>query len=246
MLRGGALDNLIERSGDIIRFNHFYTFEVVHLRYLSFDMRQFIWKSLLFDPLEYKNYSKNLQGSESALFTSKRDEPLILLDLNRILLSERDWCKVIRGTLQKEQLNLEIIKDVLVYTSNVLGKSEVLANESYYYMLGALIYVFRSYDMRYKYQHIASMFLTLIRNVHQPINISHISTVSEFIADFYTLNGVFIHSINRLDPDIGAKLKELMKIRADPSDRIFSRKLNNLKEDILLGDSIYFFSPISR
>jgi len=44
------MDNLIERSGNVIAFRDFKTFEKLHLKYVNFNMRQFLWKGVLFDP----------------------------------------------------------------------------------------------------------------------------------------------------------------------------------------------------
>jgi hypothetical protein len=44
------VDNLIERSADTLSFRHNQNFEAFHLRYLTFDMRQLLWKGVLFDP----------------------------------------------------------------------------------------------------------------------------------------------------------------------------------------------------
>lgn len=99
IIRSGVLDNLIERSGNVIRFRHFRTFEKLHLRYLSFDMTQFLWKSLLFDPVHFAAYSESVTNMDSWIFQTDRDEPLILLELKRTLLSDQEWCRLIKSYL---------------------------------------------------------------------------------------------------------------------------------------------------
>jgi hypothetical protein len=84
------LDNLTERSGDGISFRHNYNFERLHLRYLEFEMRQFLWKGTLFDPIEFQKYKVNMEGPNAVLFKTSPDEVYIFSEINRIF-NEQDW-----------------------------------------------------------------------------------------------------------------------------------------------------------
>ena len=91
----------------------------------------------------------------------------------------------------------------MIYASNILGKQEVVTNDSYFYILSSLLYIFRTYDLRYKFQFITSMYLTLVRNVHKPIVKYRYGGLVEFIQEFFSLNGLFVTTLFNLDQDIG-------------------------------------------
>lgn len=78
------LDNLQERSGSFINFRGFHQYERFHFRYLSFPMRQFVWKGTLLDASDLAAYKANMEGPDAILFLHSPDEPLILHDVQRI------------------------------------------------------------------------------------------------------------------------------------------------------------------
>jgi hypothetical protein len=55
-------------------------------------MKQFLWKAVLFEPKEFQRYSQAVDRGESLMFKTEKDEPLIGLELRRVLLSEQSWC----------------------------------------------------------------------------------------------------------------------------------------------------------
>ena len=109
------LDNLVERSADILSFRHNSNFEAMHLRYLSFEMRQFLWKGVLFDPLEYRNYRVNMDGPNSVLFRASRNETFILHEIQRIFSEQPNWTGDLNKVISDKSENILVLKEVLVY-----------------------------------------------------------------------------------------------------------------------------------
>ena len=107
------LDNLVERSADILSFRHNTNFEPLHLRYLSFEMRQFMWKAVLFDPLEFKNFRINMDGPNSVLFRASRNEAFILHEIQRMFSELPNWTGDLNKIVSEKSENILVLKEVL-------------------------------------------------------------------------------------------------------------------------------------
>ena len=44
------------------------------------------------------------------------------------------------------------------------------------------------------------MYLTLVREIHNPINIVSYKNLDAFVSEFYVLNGLFVHTVTNIDP----------------------------------------------
>lgn len=115
----------------------------MHFKYLTFEMRQFLWKSLLFDSQQFLSYKTNLEGPDSITFKTSRDDSLLLHEITRIL-SENDWTGDLNRIISEKSQNITLLKEVLIYSQVVLGRTTVLP-ENMVYLLIPLLYVFRTY-----------------------------------------------------------------------------------------------------
>ena len=70
--------------------NEIQNFEILHFRYLNFELRQFLWKGRLLDSAEFWKYQENMNSTSAILFKASPDEPLILADITRIL-NQTEW-----------------------------------------------------------------------------------------------------------------------------------------------------------
>ena len=107
-------DNLIERSADTLSFRHNQTFEAFHLRYLTFDMRQLLWKGALFDPKEYKDYKTNIDGPHSVMYRASRNETFILHEISRIF-GELHWTGDLNRVVAQKSEHIILLKEVFIY-----------------------------------------------------------------------------------------------------------------------------------
>ena len=105
------MDNQVERSPSTISCKHFQSLEVLHLRYLTFDMRQFLWKTALFDSVEFLNYKNNLNGPDALMFMASRDEAIILHEITQVL-SQDDWTGDLNKILSEKSENVQLLKQI--------------------------------------------------------------------------------------------------------------------------------------
>ena len=119
-------------------------------------MRQFMWKTALFDTEHFLDYKKNLNGPDAIMYMASRDEPLILHEITRII-AEDDWTGNLNKIVSEKSQNVQLLKQIIIYAQKVLGTVSILP-ESMFYQLVPLLYVFRSYQLEYRGQYIASMY----------------------------------------------------------------------------------------
>lgn len=89
-----------------------------------------------------------MEGDNSILYKTSRDDTLILHEITRIL-SENDWTGDLNRILSEKSKNVTLLKQVLIYSQVVLGRTTVLP-ESMVYLLIPLVFVFRSYDIEFR------------------------------------------------------------------------------------------------
>lgn len=99
------MDNQVERTGSVIQSRDLGIFEKMHFKYLTFEMRQFLWKSILFDSQEFLNYKNNLEGPDSITYRTSRDDQLILHEITRIL-GENSWTGDLNRIISEKSQNI--------------------------------------------------------------------------------------------------------------------------------------------
>ena len=77
----------------------------MHFKYLTFEMRQFLWKSILFDSQEFLDYKKNLSGPDAIIYKTSRDDSLLLHEITRIL-SENNWTGDLNRIISEKSENI--------------------------------------------------------------------------------------------------------------------------------------------
>ena len=237
------MDNLIERSGDVIAFRDFKTFERLHLKYINFNMRQFLWKGVLFDPVLFKQYKQNMAGPNSVFYQASRDEPLILHEIQQIF-GELDWTGDLNRIVQEKAANIQLFKQVLIYTLATLGKTGL--STSSYYLLVPLISVFRNYQFEERLPYLTSMFITLIQRVQQQIVVPKHSDEDEFVREFGSLRETFLDGLEQLDSSLAERFRtRILTANADGNDVQLQRKAGHIREDMSHGDNRHFFYPLS-
>mmetsp|Transcript_881 Transcript_881/g.1081 ORF Transcript_881/g.1081 Transcript_881/m.1081 type:complete len:217 (-) Transcript_881:174-824(-) len=89
------------------------------------------------------------------------------------------------------------------------------------------------------------MYLTMIRDIHRRLSKSAISNLSEFQTDYFLLNGVFLSTLKKIDPDLGDLFDAFMTVDVE-QNRALKRRADNLREDALAGDNRYFLVPMPK
>ena len=138
------------------------------------------------------------------MYQASRDEPLILHEVQRIF-GESEWVGDLNRVAQEKATNVQLFKQVLVYTQATLGKIGVTS--SLYYLLVPLISVFRNYQFEERLQYLTCMFKTLLQQVHQQIvQESHPEEI-DFVTEFATLREAYLQAVERLDAELGEKFR---------------------------------------
>ena len=71
-----------------------------------------------------------------------------------------------------------------------------------------LLYVFKNYQLEFRAQYIASMFLTLMEKVQAAVAVHRYADELAFMEDFRYLNEEFIGAVSAWDPSLGEQLRK--------------------------------------
>ena len=82
-----------------------------------------------------------------------------------------------------------------------------MAADAYYYLMVPLLYVFKNYQLEFRAQYIASMFLTLIEKVQAAVAVHKYQDEAAFTEDFRYLNEEFLGAVGARDPSLGELLR---------------------------------------
>jgi hypothetical protein len=71
-----------------------------------------------------------------------------------------------------------------------------------------LLYVFKNYQLEFRAQYIASMFLTLMEKVQAAVAVHRYPDEHAFADDFRYLNEEFMGAVSARDPSLGELLRQ--------------------------------------
>jgi hypothetical protein len=71
-----------------------------------------------------------------------------------------------------------------------------------------LLYVFKNYQLEFRAQYIASMFLTLIEKVQAAVAVHRYPDEDAFAADFRYLKDEYMGAVSARDPGLGELLQQ--------------------------------------
>lgn len=189
------LDNLTDRKPNINK-----VFKVFFLRYLTPRMREIVWKGLLLDPAEVKNYENNIQYDKS--FTISKDEIYIL--------------KVVQSLMKDGFHNfgndydvIMLVKAVMIYAAAYLN---TYLQDFHYYILFPLLQTFKSYRTYTRAKVLVSFYISVLRVRMQIVDEVNEKDESDYELYINSIIEKLLETCDGIDPKLKEKINELLEI----------------------------------
>lgn len=231
-------ENLTDRRSDINK-----VYKSFFLRYLSPKTRETIWKGILLDQQEVKNYEDNIKYDKS--FTVSKDEIYML--------------KIIQGLWKDKFHNfgndydmIILLKAVMIYTAAYLN---TYLQDFHYYMLFPLLHAFKSYRTYTRAKMLISFYITVLRTrmlIVDEVDDRDAAAYETYIN--YIIDKLLEHW-GDVDPNLRTKLEDLLSIEDNEiktfhmdllssvrgNDHISNLDLRISKQKVIFGELLRSF-----